>query len=948
MQGITDYEYNPFDLTGGDRLPPQNIEAEEEILGGILLDPEAIIRVAEVLIPEAFYISAHQDIYRAALQLHSQGQPTDLMTICARLADIDRLEKVGGTAAIRRLLEQTVSSVNIDQYARLVAEKYTRRQLLKASTAIAQLAYDSGLPLAQVMDAAEQKIFEITQERVQRSLIPASEILLNIFSDLENKFQGGSDLPGIPTRFFDLDTLTQGLQRSDLIIIAGRPSMGKCLSKDAEILLEDGSLQTIEQLYAHQAHASSPPRLLTLGSDWHLRLTHPVAFIDDGLKPVFRVTTGTGRTIQTTLTHPFRVLQGWIPLSDLKVGDKIAVPRRLPVFGKSELTVGQLEHALEQTHKKDSIPDPIFRLVPHQLALFLNRLFATDGWGSVLQSGQAQIGFCTVSEVLARQVQHLLLRFGIVARLRSRAVAYRGSRRPAWQLDITDAPSLQTFVDTIGIFGKEEALNRIQLALQNRRYQTNCDLIPLEIWQALKEAKGTRSWQSVGVAGGIPSPSNLHVGYRSPTRNRLLALAKGLEDPQIQALATSDIYWDKIVSIEPQGIQQVYDLTISETHNFVANDICVHNTSFAVNMARNVAAHAQLPVAVFSLEMSREQLVQRMLSSEARIESNRLRSGRINDQEWQRLSQAFGFLAQAPIYIDDTANATVTELRSKARRLQAETGGALGMVLIDYLQLMQGSVSDNRVQELSRITRGLKGLAKELMAPVVVLSQLSRAVESRSDKRPQLSDLRESGCLAANTHLVDVDSGKAWTLEQLANLGDAKELPRLLSLNARGRLVPQRPVKVFSSGSKPVYTLQTLLNHSIQATGNHPFYTRQGWKPLDDLQLDEEIAIEENSELIWDPVTAISEPGDPVVVYDIEMPRHHNFVANRIVVHNSIEQDADIVMMLYRPEYYDPNTNERGIAEIIIAKHRNGPTGTVKLLFENQFTQFRNLADSNR
>jgi replicative DNA helicase len=598
VQGITDYEYNPFDLTGGDRLPPQNIEAEEEILGGILLDPEAIIRVAEVLIPEAFYISAHQDIYRAALQLHSLGQPTDLMTICARLADIDRLEKVGGTAAIRRLLEQTVSSVNIDQYARLVAEKYTRRQLLKASTAIAQLAYDSGLPLAQVMDAAEQKIFEITQERVQRSLIPASEILLNIFSDLENKFQGGSDLPGIPTRFFDLDTLTQGLQRSDLIIIAGRPSMGK--------------------------------------------------------------------------------------------------------------------------------------------------------------------------------------------------------------------------------------------------------------------------------------------------------------------------------------------------------------TSFAVNMARNVAAHAQLPVAVFSLEMSREQLVQRMLSSEARIESNRLRSGRINDQEWQRLSQAFGFLAQAPIYIDDTANATVTELRSKARRLQAETGGALGMVLIDYLQLMQGSVSDNRVQELSRITRGLKGLAKELMAPVVVLSQLSRAVESRSDKRPQLSDLRESGCLAANTHLVDVDSGKAWTLEQLANLGDAKELPRLLSLNARGRLVPQRPVKVFSTGSKPVYTLQTLLNHSIQATGNHPFYTRQGWKPLDDLQLDEEIAIEENSELIWDPVTAISEPGDPVVVYDIEMPRHHNFVANRIVVHNSIEQDADIVMMLYRPEYYDPNTNERGIAEIIIAKHRNGPTGTVKLLFENQFTQFRNLADSNR
>jgi replicative DNA helicase len=155
-------------------------------------------------------------------------------------------------------------------------------------------------------------------------------------------------------------------------------------------------------------------------------------------------------------------------------------------------------------------------------------------------------------------------------------------------------------------------------------------------------------------------------------------------------------------------------------------------------------------------------------------------------------------------------------------------------------------------------------------------------------------------------------------------------------------------VKVFCSGRQPTCVLKTRLNFSIRATGNHPFLTPDGWKTLDELQLEEEVAVVVQEGLIWDPVVLISEPGEPQPVYDVEMPRHHNFVANGLLVHNSIEQDADLVMMIYRPEYYDPNTSDRGIAEVIIAKHRNGPTGTVRLLFESQYTQFRNLADPNR
>ncbi|WP_250121539.1 replicative DNA helicase [Chroococcidiopsis sp. CCMEE 29] len=439
-----------FQGNGTDRLPPQNIEAEEAILGGILLDPEAINRVSDRLSPEAFYISAHKDIYQAALRLHSQGKPTDLLSVSAWLADHSLLDKVGGRSKLTQLVDRTVSAVNIDALAALVMEKYLRRQLIKSGNEIVHLGYETETELPLVLDQAEQKVFSITQERPQQGLVSLSDTLVHTFQDIESHNQGIA-LPGLSCGFYDLDAMTSGFQRSDLLIVAGRPSMGK--------------------------------------------------------------------------------------------------------------------------------------------------------------------------------------------------------------------------------------------------------------------------------------------------------------------------------------------------------------TSFALNLAHNIAALHKLPVAIFSLEMSKEQLVQRLLASEAGIESNRLRAGRISQNEWEPLSRAIGTLSEMTIFIDDTPNITVTEMRSQARRLQAEQGG-MGLILIDYLQLMEGS-GDNRVHELSKITRALKGLARELNVPVIALSQLSRGVEARTNKRPMLSDLRESG---------------------------------------------------------------------------------------------------------------------------------------------SIEQDADLVVMLYRDSYYNPDSPDRNIAEVIIAKHRNGPTGTVKLLFDPNLTKFVNLA----
>ncbi|VEP15016.1 Replicative DNA helicase [Hyella patelloides LEGE 07179] len=433
-------------------LPPVNIEAEEAILGGILLDPEAMARVADSLVIKAFSLEAHQVIYSAAQVLHSQGKPTDLMAVSSYLADRNLLEKIGGTTKLAQLLNRTVSAVNIDRYTALVMDKFTRRQLIYAGHEIVDLGYDTTKELEEVLDESEQKIFRLNQERPQEGLVPISDTLVNAFNTIEELHQETA-LPGIPSGFYDLDAITSGFGRSDLIIVAGRPAMGK--------------------------------------------------------------------------------------------------------------------------------------------------------------------------------------------------------------------------------------------------------------------------------------------------------------------------------------------------------------TSFCLCIAANIAKQQKLPVAIFSLEMSREQLAQRMLASDAKIPSNRLRSGRISQNEFEPLVGAVGNLSELPIYIDDTANLSIMQMRSQVRRLQGQTKQELGLVLLDYLQLMEGSGSENRVQELSKMTRSLKGLARELNVPIIALSQLSRGVEQRNNKRPMLSDLRESG---------------------------------------------------------------------------------------------------------------------------------------------SIEQDADLVVMLYRDEYYNPDTPDRGIAEAIIVKHRNGPVGTVKLIFQGEFTRFDNLA----
>jgi replicative DNA helicase len=436
------------------KLPPQSLEAEESILSAILLDNSTLLDILEILTPEDFYRSAHQKIFAGITELFSKAEPVDLVTLTNLLRDNDHLESVGGAAYLARLVDTVPSAINVQHYARIVRDKSSLRRLIAKANDIAQHCYNDSGNLDDVLNFAESAVFEISEDKHQAAFHPISKIIESNIDALEERQGQRALVTGVATGYTRLDHMTSGLQGSDLIILAARPSMGK--------------------------------------------------------------------------------------------------------------------------------------------------------------------------------------------------------------------------------------------------------------------------------------------------------------------------------------------------------------TAMALNMARNAAVESNVKVAVFSLEMSKEQLSERMLCAEARVDSNRLRGGFLNPEDWHRITEAASVLSEAPLFIDDSPDISATSIRTKSRRLKMDKG--LGLIIIDYLQLMKGRAStERRDLEISEISRALKLLAKELNVPVIALSQLNRKLEERSDKRPQLSDLRESGAL---------------------------------------------------------------------------------------------------------------------------------------------EQDADVVAFIYRDEVYnkDENNPNRGTAEIIVAKQRNGPTGVVPLTFLNAYTRFENPA----
>jgi replicative DNA helicase len=735
------------------RVPPHNLDAEASLLGAMLLRQDAVSTASEILGASgsaAFFKPAHGLIFDAITNLAAHAQAIDAVTVSEELRRAGVLDQIGGLSALVELQNSTPAISNAAQYARIVDETALLRRIIATAGEIAELGYGGQSDVAQSVDRAEQLMFGVAQNRVADTTHALDQLLHSTLDHLETLYQQGEAITGLPTGFHDLDELLSGMQPSTLNIVGARPAMGKCVAWDTPVVdAVTGSLRLAAEVHAFGTNGLDV-HVASLDPDGHFAATRPSHFIDDGVKPVFRVTTSLGRTVRVTAVHPFLTLDGWRPLGELVVGDRVAVPTQLPVFGADKIEgtelallaqrlgtiglVGPEEKALDdlvgrsrqlgldvlatlQTHdlwRTDatvvSLPMEIFRLPQDQLDQFCERLLEANR----VTLAQDPILFSTRSQTLAMQVMHLMVRFGVVTRLVRGEGSAGGERLEMFELHrVDDLPAV-----------------------------------------------------------GAP------------------------ERP------TADVFFDEIVDISEPVDEQVFDLTVPDLANFVAGDVVVHNTAFAIGIAHYAAVTAKRPVLFFSLEMGARELTQRVLASEARVDLTKFRNGKLTQQDWDAVSKAIGRL-EGPLFFDDNPNITVMEIRAKARRMKSRLGG-LGLIVIDYLQLMSGrGNAENRQVEVSEMSRGLKILARELETPIIALSQLSRTLESRTDKRPMLADLRESG---------------------------------------------------------------------------------------------------------------------------------------------SIEQDADVVMFLYRDDVYNQDSNDKGIAEVIIAKHRNGPIDTVKLAYIGRYTKFANMA----
>ena len=441
--------------------------------------------------------------------------------------------------------------------------------------------------------------------------------------------------------------------------------------------------------------------------------------------------------------------------------------------------------------------------------------------------------------------------------------------------------------------------------------------------------------------------------------------------PNLGLLPASEVLLETFLDLErrskegqligvPSGF---FDLDLL-TQGFQKSDLIIiagrpsmGKTAFALNIARNVADLQSFPVVIFSLEMSRNQIIYRFLSNESGVNNSKLRSGAINANEWRLVSKAINSLSDLSIYLDDKSDITISDIRTKLANLKSRFSN-LGLIIIDYLQLISDTkAKDSRVQELSRITRNLKLLAKEFNVPIIVLSQLSRNVESRTNKRPLLSDLRESGCFAKSTKLYDsFQKTRTASLMFRSN----KKLDLLVGIkDLRKKIlpIPSNVKSLFSTGYHLMYTIIAFGHYEIKLTKNHKILTQYGWKRIEFLSQLDLISIVDKHNFLW--VKSIPSyikmfsfftflqinkiaPGSQEIVYDCWLPFTNNFLANGYVLHNSIEQDADLVLMIYRDQYYS-NDNNNGITDIIIAKHRNGPVGTVNLLFDSDTASFGSI-----
>jgi len=1108
---------------GFERTPPQDIPAEQSVVGGMLLSKDAVADVVEVVRSTDFYRPAHQSIFDVIVDLYGRGDPTDVIAVSDELTRIGDIARIGGAPYLHTLMSSVPTAASAGYYARIVAERAVLRRLVEAGTRIVQLGYATGGgEVDDVVDRAQQAVYDVTERRTSEDYALLEDLMQPTMDELEAIGSRGGSMTGVPTGFADLDTLTNGLHPGQLIVIAGRPGLGKALALDTPLATPTGWTTMGEVAVGEQL----------LGADG--RLTTVLAATEVLLgRPCFEVAFCDGSRIVADAEHQWvtqtTVIQTPViqTVIQTRAGHRSA-PGRAGVRTTRELaatlrdgTAGRpLDHwvgaapALQLPARELPVP-------PYVLGVWLG---AGDSAGIDLTTADPEL----------------------VLRLEAEGLVVAGRTGERDELLLPGGRPVQAAMKTLGVLGSRHVpAGYLRGSLSQRR----------ALLAGLMDARGT-----VTPAGDVqlrvpPGPLTRDVrelvtglghrcrvtGRRGEGGSRDWLLRWDADGQEVFRLEGSKLLHKErrgareprdgrrlVTAVTPVPSVPVRCVQVdSSDHLYLAGRQLVptHNSTLGLDIARSASVKNSQASVIFSLEMTKTEITMRLLSAEARVPLHHMRSGTMTDDDWARLARRMGEVAEAPLYIDDSPNLTMMEIRAKARRLKQRK--QLRLVVIDYLQLMTGNKrAESRQQEVSELSRSLKLLAKELEVPVIAMSQLNRGAEQRTDKKPMLADLRESGCLPASTRVLRADTGAEVTLGELHAAG-AREVP-VWSLDSSLRYVRRHLTHVFATGTREVLRLRLASGRSVRATANHPFLTYEGWRPLVELApgvrlavprhvpapelqaawsdeqvleharrtadvghqqpelaravsalpkrqirmfvrllwqergslgledpcgpavlrageellrevsllllrfgisarlwpgggalavvepddrrrllseiavavpheapfcplargnadsvpqhvwqhvrqrtrsaLDERqpvsaavraeplaalagvlddagLALEETNDVRWDEVVEIT-PDGVEQVFDATVVGTHNFVADGIAVHNSIEQDADMVVLLHREDAYEKESPRAGEADFIVAKHRNGPTQTITVAFQGHYSRFVDMSPS--
>jgi replicative DNA helicase len=823
-----------LDSWQGDRTPPQDMAAEQSVLGAMMISKDAIADVAEVLRGADFYRPSHEMIHDAIIDLYGRGEPADMVTVANELQRRGELQRIGGAPYLHTISASVPIAANAAYYAEIVRDKAVLRRLVDAGTRIVQYGYAGEGEVDDLVDAAQAEVYKVTDRRSSEDYAPLSEIMDGVLDEIEAIGNREAGLYGVPTGFADLDELTNGLHAGQMIIVAARPAVGKALALDTPLPTPSGwttmgEIEVGDLLYDAQG-----------------RPTKVVAATDvmQG-RPCYEVTFSDGSTVVADAQHQWLTETRAARKSKWAADNNYKRARNQRIFPgvvtteeiASTLTVGResrANHAVPNAAPLEGswaqLPLP-----PYVLGAWLG-----DG-----HSASARItcetdeipmyieGYGVRAEPRGHMLHQLKLpeRHGSVAAILRTMEVLNDKHIPAAYLRASEPlrrELLAGLMDTDGYVLKHNGA--CQFAVTNKRLAD--DVHELVVSLGYKCSRTTKR-----VAGRPEPTSTCYIVNFSTCDDVFRLYRKQRVHKEHRPATTARIGRRYVTAVRRIDSVPVRCVQVdNDDHLYLAGRsmIPTHNSTLALDLCRAASIHNNLSSVFFSLEMTKSEITMRLLSAEAKVPLNHIRNGNLSDDDWNKLARKMGEVSSAPVFIDDSPNMTMMEIRAKARRLKQRHD--LRLIVIDYMQLMtSGKKVESRQLEVSEFSRQIKLLAKELEVPIIALSQLNRGPEQRSDKRPMLSDLRESGCLTADTRLMRADTNAEITLGELL-AADVRDIP-VWSLDDRLKLVPRTLTHAFPSGTKKVFEVTLASGRRVRATANHPFLTYEGWMPLGELSV---------------------------------------------------------------------------------------------------------------